>query len=84
MSRKINQNPNIKGIPMGDEILHLLSQFADDTALYLQYDKLTIESVIATLMYIEAHTGLNYDKTLMYRIGSLAHSDAKLYTSMDK
>ena len=44
LSRKISQNPNIKGIPMGDEILHLLSQFTDDTALYLQYDKLTIES----------------------------------------
>ena len=36
-------------------------------------------------MYIEAHTGLtvNYDKTLIYRIGSLAHSDAKLYTSKE-
>ena len=34
-------------------------------------------------MLIEIHTGLtiNYDKTVIYRLGSLANSNAKLYTS---
>ena len=68
---------------MGNDIENLLSQFADDTALYLTYDALCLENVIQTLSHIETNTGLtvSYDKTLIYRIGSLANSDAKLYTS---
>ena len=85
LARKLKQNSSIKGIEMENGVTHLLSQFADDTALYLSYDKITLESTITTLATIEANTGLrvNYDKTLIYRIGSLAGSDAKIYTTKE-
>lgn len=77
-------NTNIKGINMfGLETL--LSQFADDTDLFLLYEKLTFDNVISTLELIEHNIGLkvNYDKTTIYRIGSLAGSCARLYTARD-
>ena len=85
MSRKLKQNCKIEGIRMSDGKTALLSQFADDTVLYLTYDKITLESTISTLAVIEANTGLtiNYDKTLIYRTGSLANSNAKIYTSRE-
>ena len=70
---------------MGGNMKSLISQFADDTALYLSYDKLTLENVTSTLQCIEANTGfmVSYEKTLIYRIGSLANSCAMLYTSKE-
>ena len=61
----------------------LISQFTDDTALFLSFDKITLDSVISTFLHIEANTGLtiSYDKTSVYRIGSLANSNAKIFTS---
>ena len=82
LARRIKSDPNIKGIDMGNNITALLSQFADDTALFLSYDQLTVANVTKTLTHIEAQTGLkvSYDKTLIYRIGSLSGSNSKLYT----
>lgn len=61
----------------------LMSQFADDTTLYLSFDRITLNAVIDNLDIISQNTGLmvNYDKTNIYRIGSLANSDAQLYTT---
>lgn len=75
-------NENIKGINMND-INMLLSQFADDTTLYLSYDEITLLEVVRTLDILYKHTGLivNYDKTNVYRVGSLAGSQAKIYTT---
>ena len=83
MSRRLLENKKIKGIDMKNgEIKNLLSQFADDTALYLSYDRISLNETIDTLALIEANIGLsiNYDKTLIYRIGSLENSNAKLIT----
>ena len=82
MARKLKQNQHIRGIEMQHNVQLLLSQFADDTALYLTYDKITLENVITVLEHIETNTGLtiSYEKTLVYRIGSLANSDAQIYT----
>ena len=68
MRRKIVQNQDIIGIHMGNNIQCLISQFADDTTLFLKFDQLVLESVIQTLTYIEEHTGptISYDKTLIY------------------
>lgn len=75
-------NKQIKGLSIYDMEV-LLSQFADDTDLFLSYDKTTFQQVIYTLRKIEINIGLkvNYDKTAIYRIGSIANSNAKIYTT---
>ena len=85
MSRKLLNNPNIKGISMGKtnkRLNNLLSQFVDDTVLFLEFEELCLYETIKTLSHIEANTGLiiSYDKTLIYHIGSIANSDAMIYT----
>ena len=83
MARKLKQKQSIRGIKINrNHASTLLSQFADDTALYLSYDTVTLHEAIKTLTIIEKNTGLmiNYDKTLIYRIGSIANSGAKIYT----
>ena len=76
---------NIKGIDLGSKIKNILAQFADDTALFIHFDKISIEEVVRTFQNIEAATGLkiSYEKTVIYRIGSIKNSDAKLYTQKD-
>ena len=82
MARKIKQDPHIKGIKYKDLNL-IISQFADDTTLYLQFEELTFHHVLKILSCIETNTGLtiSYDKTVVYRIGSIANSNAKIYTT---
>ena len=57
-------------------------QFADDTDLSLSYDQETITQTFSMLSGIETDTGLciSYEKTTMYRVGSLANTNAKLIT----
>ena len=84
MNRKLKENPKIQGIKIGkQETKSLVSQFADDTALFLKFEQITLEEVIKTFSHIEGNTGLtiSYEKTQIYRIGSLANSDTKLYTN---
>ena len=81
MSHLIYQNSAIKGVTIGN-LEKILSQFADDTSAYLKYSRLCIESFIDTLVCVEKLMGLkvSYEKTTVYRIGSLANSDALIYT----
>ena len=76
----IQQNSNIKGISIG-RLEYILSQFADDTSAFLSSDPLTIEGFCNVLSTIEEQLVVSYDKTSLYRVGSLAHSNAKVYTS---
>ena len=77
LASKLINNSNIKGIKIG-HIEYLLSQFSDDIDMYLAYDLTTLNAVIDTLVDIELHTGLtvSYEKTTLYRIGSIANSNA--------
>ena len=61
--------------------MNLLSQFADDTSLYLMASDLNLHGVNETLEYARLNLGLttNFDKTTVYRIGSLVGSSAKYY-----
>ena len=81
MAHKFLYNTKIKGITVYD-VKMIMSQFADDTALYLEYDRETLVEVVNVLEYVEANTGLrvSYDKTIVYRIGSLQYTDASIYT----
>ena len=82
MANKLRQNDNIKGIRI-NEIEYLISQFADDTDLYLNFDHETINETFHVLQSIEANTGLriSYDKTTVYQIGSIVNTNAKVYTT---
>ena len=83
MSHLIKGNPNIRGIKMYGETEQVISQFADDTALFLMYTKTCINEALKALALVEANTGLkvSYEKTNIYRIGSLRNSNAKCYTA---
>lgn len=81
MAHSVRQNKNIKGIRMND-IINVISQVADDTALFLLFDKASSEAAVKTMVCIECNTRLqiNYDKTCIYRIWSLAESNVRIYT----
>ena len=81
MAHLIQNNPKIHGIKLGNTT-HVLSQFADDTMLFLQYEESTVAETISTLAAVEANTGLviSYEKTTIYRIGSIRDTNAIFYT----
>ena len=82
LAHKLMENKKIKGVTIAD-VHMLLAQFADDTILFLTYDAETLNSVVDVLQCIEANIGLrvSYEKTTVYRIGSLKGSNAKIYTT---
>ena len=84
MAHLLKQNTNVKGISV-HEVLNILTQFADDTAIYTKYDQLSVEAICETLRIVEANIGLqiSYEKTSLYRVGSLFKTNAKLYTSQN-
>ena len=77
----INANKDIKGIPMYG-LEQLLSLFADDTSAFLSYDPLVINAFCNVLEKVEQQLGLqvSYEKTCLYRVGSLHNSNAQCYT----
>ena len=81
MANKLRDHKGIKGIKIGG-IEYLISQFADDTDMYLLYEEETLSNTFKVLSGIETNTGLqiSYDKTTLYRTGSLRHTNAKLWT----
>ena len=81
LNHLITANDNIKGIPY-QALKNLLSQFADDTCAFLKYEQLSLNCFSSALEDIEAQMGLkvSYEKTTLYRLGSLQHTNASLYT----
>ena len=81
---KLRKNPKIKGILVND-ILRILGQFADDTDMYLLAEEETLNETFRVISAFEKHSGfkINYNKTTIYRIGSMYRSNAKLYTGHD-
>ena len=78
---QIRNNVKIKGITI-NEIMYLLGLFADDTDSYVLHDQETMTELFNVIEKFGQISGLkmNYDKTNIYRIGSLKNSDARLYT----
>ena len=71
LSHVIRENKDIKGIMIGD-IESKLSQYADDTTLFLKDDKDTLRCVIDVLRWFDKISGLaiNRDKTKVIKIGA--------------
>ena len=74
-------DPNIHGLDLNG-VHNVLAQFTDDTSVYLKFERLCVNTFINILTCVEEQMGLkvSYDKTTIYKIGSLAHSDATIYT----
>ena len=81
MANKLRLNDKIKGIKVNG-IEYLIYQFADDIDMYLSFKQETLTETFNVLSGIESSTGLliSYEKTTLYRTGSLAKSNAKLIT----
>ena len=68
---------NLRGIRMNDtavaETEQIISQFADDAALFLECSEECLQEVVNTVTYVEKLIGLklSYDKSCIYRVGSL-------------
>ena len=71
LSHVIRENKDIKGIMIGD-VESKLSQYADDTTLFLKDDKDTLRCVIDVLRWFDKISGLsiNRDKTKVIKIGA--------------
>lgn len=80
----IQNNDKIEGVIINGR-KNLMLQFADDTNLFLAFKQATVDAVEQTLQIIYNQIGfrVNYNKTVMYRIGSLRNSNAQLYTQND-
>ena len=57
--------------------------FADDMNIFMQFDQKSWQTIMNMFMLFEQSSGLkiNYDKTTVYRLGSIANSNAHFYSS---
>ena len=81
LALELRNHPEIGGI-MVNEIENLLGQFADDMDIYTLFQTNKLQSILDVLANFHENTGfvVNYDKTQVYRIGSLKHTNARLIT----
>ena len=80
LALSLRASEDIEGISFRD-IRNLLNQFADDMDIFSLCKKKSIQSIHDILEYFRLQSGftVSYEKTTLYRIGSLRHSDAELY-----
>jgi hypothetical protein len=78
MGIMVRENKKIKGLHI-DEIEHKISQYADDTELFLDGEKQSLVELIKTLQQFYALSGLkmNMEKTNVIWIGSRIGSPAR-------
>ena len=79
MSIMIKTDTEIKGIPI-NEFLNVLSQYADDADIFSLYDQGSYNQIFKNMESFKRMSGftLNYDKTSIFRMGSIKNSDARL------
>ena len=78
---KIRANSKIKGLKIKNQEV-LLALFADDLGLILDNDQRSWNKVVHTFSWFERNTGMsiNYEKTVVYRLGSLRNTQARFYS----
>ena len=79
LAMEIWSNSEIKGIPV-DDIINILSQFADDMDIYQLFDQKSFDQTFYCLENFCRVSGftINYNKMQVYRIGSIKNSSAEL------
>ena len=77
----LRENKRIKGINV-NEIINLLNQFADDLDVTSLHDAQSIDEILTTFNNFSKISGfqLSYEKTSIYRIGSIKDTNAQYYT----
>ena len=80
LALSIRGNKQIEGITLQD-IENLLNQFADDMDIFSLNKEQSLKNILEELDKFKGQSGftLSYEKTTLYRIGSLRHSNAQLY-----
>ena len=78
---ELRKNKDIQGFAI-NEIMWFLGQYADDIDLYLKGTHSAINTAYRVINKFQECSGfkINYDKTAIYKIGSLRKSNAKFYT----
>ena len=81
LARQLKQNNKVEGIKVG-LFKALLTQFADDLTLFLKFKESVWQAVMDTFNSFERLSGMkiSYEKTKIYRIGSIRNSQAKFYS----
>ena len=76
----LRQNEDIEGLTI-NFIKNLLNQFADDADVFSINSERSLKAIFRELEEFRKQSGftISYDKTVLYRIGSLRHSSAMLY-----
>ena len=79
LSLLIKKNKDIKGIKLADDVEALLSQFADDTSLFLDGTEKCFKACVYCLEEFTELSGLkmNFEKTQIVWIGSTKNSETK-------
>ena len=80
LALSLRANEQIEGITIRD-IRNILNQFADDMDIFSLCKEASIKAIYQELenFYKQSGFTVSYDKTTMYRIGSLRHSNAIMY-----
>ena len=80
LALSLRDNKEIDGLTLA-QIRQLLNQFADDMDIFSLCNEKSIKAIFRELSDFKQHSGftVSYEKTTLYRIGSLKHSDATLY-----
>ncbi len=81
LANAIRENKDIKGIKI-DGFTHKLSQYADDTTLFLELDRPSINTAFSIFRKFQDIAGLkiNIEKTEIFPIGSIKNEEEVLYT----
>ena len=79
---QLRSHPQIEGVNVRG-IKALLSQFADDLDLFLKFKESVWNAVMSVFDKFESLSGMkiSYEKTTIYRIGSLRDSNARFYSA---
>ena len=81
LSIQLRNAPEIKGINV-EGVKFLISQFADDMNLFIEFREEEWIQVMNILDWFEISSGMrvSYEKTSIYRIGSLQNTNARFYS----
>ena len=79
LALKIKKNVNIEGIPV-NEILNVLSQFADDMDVFSKFNQKSYSNINSELCRFQDNSGfaISPEKTTMFRIGAVKDSQTEL------
>ena len=75
LSKQISQSKNLSGIKVNTNIEIRISQYADDTILFLDGTKRSLNGAVMELVRFSAQSGLkvNWEKTTCLPLGRLSH-----------